>query len=146
MVLGVSKSNRGRLLSWFGVLFARHSFAHKSDGPRFLVCSRYTEAQVTLDISEILGRSLRARTKERSSLDRIQPSVSVGNHCKGLLGRQSVISAEIESLSSFLSDGSGNRSCGQARCPIYLHQCIVDQKVILLAFSAPRKRVCRGFD
>src|ERR1700684_3944983 len=106
--------------------------------PRFLVCSRYTEAQVTLDISEILDRSLRARTKERSSRDRIQSSVSVDNQRKGFLVRHSVILAEIQSLSSFLSNRSGYQSCGQARCPIYPHQCIADQKVILLGFSGPR--------
>jgi hypothetical protein len=46
---------------------------------RLLLCSRNTASQATLDISEILDRSLKARTKERSSRDQIQFSVSVGN-------------------------------------------------------------------
>jgi hypothetical protein len=108
LVLGVTKSNKGGLPWWFWVLLARHSFRHKFDGvevpkvSRFLVCSRNTESQVTRDISEILDRSWKARTKETPSRDRIQPAVSVGNQRKDLLARHSATSAEIQSLLSFV--------------------------------------------
>jgi hypothetical protein len=107
---------------------------------RFLPCIQSTSSQVSGDISGILDRSVKACTKEIPFRDRIRSFVHVGNQRKGLLGRHSVVLAEIRSFFSFIQ-GSWLQSCRQPPCSIYLHQCIVDQKVILLTFGDPGKRV-----
>jgi len=104
----------GRLLCWFWVLFARHSFGHKFGGmettkvSRFLLCARNTEAQVARDISGISDRSSKARTKETLSRDRIQFSARAGNQRRVPRAPNSVISREIHCFFSFLSNRPGN--------------------------------------
>jgi hypothetical protein len=71
---------------------------------RFLLCSRNTATQATRDISEILDRFSKARTREKSSHDQIESFVRVGNQRKGLRALNPVILTEIQSLFSFLSN------------------------------------------